>query len=136
MDLMRPLADHGVTASIFQQLLLEIKAKVHTRHHIAYMEEFLWQRQQPQRAPPVHQAFSTFSDRSGYNERVPHADSLQEAQLAWFESVRPYYDLELKKRGGEELHVDVSYKVRTAHVVMEPCPCHIVPPCTPTSSFL
>ena len=63
MDLMRPLADNGMTITVFQQLILEIKSKTHTRHYIAYMEELVWQRYQPHRAPRVLGEFSTFSDK-------------------------------------------------------------------------
>jgi hypothetical protein len=110
LDLMRPLADHGITAVVFQKLLLELQTKNHTRRQIAYTQELLWQCKQPY--PPLAlPTFSSYSDRTGYDGKAMRATNLQRLQLAWFEECRPYYDLELKKRGGQELHVDVSYKV-------------------------
>ena len=44
--------------------------------------------------------------------RYPRGASLVGLLAEWHAGSREYFDLEAKKRGGKELHIDASYKAR------------------------
>ena len=58
-----------------------------------------------------NQGFSHFADKCGYDGRVPSTRFFAHALSAWYESMQPYFDLEVQKRGACELSLDASMKV-------------------------
>lgn len=113
IDMMRPLADAGVSPSVFSKFLLEMKSKIFYRSCVDYLEEMQFKKEVSclKQTDDV-KMLSAFADKGQYDGRVPGQKLLCDALLAHHDEVRPYFDLEMKKRGGEEFHVDVSYKVR------------------------
>lgn len=110
-DMLRPLADAGVSPDVFVKFLLEIKSKTYFRRSISYLEELTFKREQMQLRTEDIVLFSGFANKIGYDGRAPSTSLLTSAYLQYHKEIRPYFDLELKKRGGQEYHVDVSYKV-------------------------
>lgn len=112
LDMLRPLSDIGVSPHVFSNFLQEIKRKKYYRNYISYLEEATFKRGQRITGASVDIIpFSAFSDPGGYAGLVPGTQFLTDVLIEYHEDLRPYFDLELKKRGGEEYHVDVSYKV-------------------------
>lgn len=113
VDMLRPLADVGVSPHVFSNLLLEIKTKMYYKKYISYLEEVAFKKRHQITSLVTEDIplFSSFADPVGYDGRVPGSQLLTDLLLSHHEKLRPYFDLEMKKRGGEEYHVDVSYKV-------------------------
>lgn len=109
--MLRPLADAGVTPDVFVKFLLEMKSKMYFRHAISYLEELAFKQEQMQLRSEDVVLFTGFANELGYDGRAPCPSLITSAYLSYHKEVRPYFDLELKKRGGQEYHVDVSYKV-------------------------
>ena len=101
--------------SAFSRLILELHTKEYHRLWMAYLEELLWAKDQGSvnsYAQPIGATFfSSFNDLSNYDGGVPPRHTFQMALSQWFSGCRDYFDAELKKRGGVEFNVDVSYKV-------------------------
>lgn len=111
LDMLRPLLDAGVSLAQFSEFLLEIKSKMFFRKLTAYLEECIFKQDHGMLKGVDVRLFSAFADPGGYAARSPGAVLLGAAYDKYFEELELYFDLEMKKRGGEEYHVDVSYKV-------------------------
>lgn len=111
LDMLRPLADAGVSPDVFANFLRELKSKTHIRSFIAYLQELVFKHEHMLLRSEDVVMFSGLTSKLGYDERSPSLALLSSTYLEYHNELRPYFDLEMKKRGGEEYHVDVSYKV-------------------------
>jgi len=110
IDLMVSLFDKGIRPESLSSTLLELHSK-------RYWRLFLWHEQAVRKhldQPPVGARppvmFSTFGDKGRYAGAVPSGNYLASISKAYSESIAPYLDKEVKKRGAELLAWDASYK--------------------------
>jgi hypothetical protein len=110
IDLMVPLFDKGIRPHSLSSMLLEIYSKQYYRSYVR-RERLLTETQQMQvflGAKP--EMFSSFSDATKYDGAVPTGQFLSGVYKRYVESIRDFLYNEVKKRGAEALHWDVSYK--------------------------
>ena len=108
IDFMRPLYDAGVRPERLSDLLLELQSKKFTERCI---EHEYWVALQKKLRPTGHyETLGEFGDKSKYRGLVPTGKYLARVYKMYHESIRAYLDKEVKKRGAETLHWDVSYK--------------------------
>ena len=107
VDMMRPLYDGGYRPERLSALLLEMHSRQFFQLCIEHEHELACRRTLTQ------QSFDTlgdFGDKNKYNGLVPTGKFLAHIYKIYHESIGHYLDLEVKKRGAETLHWDVSYK--------------------------
>ena len=111
VDLMRPLFNAGVKPESFARLILELQTKAHARRHIEYEHALTTMRASPDFPKSAVLAFfSTFGDQSKYAGVVPNGAYFASIYEKFHASIAQHLDTEVKKRGAERLHWDVSYK--------------------------
>ena len=85
--------------------------KTHTRQHLNHERKFA--RMKRLDSNFMMDEFSAFNDKELYDGRVPTGKYLTHVNKLHHASIRPHLDNEVKKRGTETLHWDVSYKEAT-----------------------
>lgn len=113
VDMMRPLFDKGVRPEAMSSLLLEMHSKTYFR--ALNQREFAIRRRRVEAgglglAGDAPLLFSAFGDRAGYAGVVPTGRYLQHVYILYHESIRPFLEKEVKKRGARTLAWDASYK--------------------------
>ena len=111
IDQMRPLFNAGVKPATFAKMVLELQTKTHARRAIEYEHILTIMRASPEFPPGAKlELFSTFGDQSKYAGVVPNGSYFQHVHEEYHDSIAGHLDTEVKKRGAERLHWDVSYK--------------------------
>mmetsp|Transcript_9929 Transcript_9929/g.23153 ORF Transcript_9929/g.23153 Transcript_9929/m.23153 type:complete len:172 (-) Transcript_9929:91-606(-) len=101
IDLMVSLLDDGTWPEALSSTLLEQHTKRYWKLHLWHEQAVRRQLDQPTvgAKPPVR--FSSFSDMDGYAGTVPSGNYLASVCKDYSESIGPYLDKEVKKRGAE-----------------------------------
>jgi len=110
INLMRPLFNKGVRPAALSDILLELHAKKYTRDYLK-CEQFLARDSRlgtiPLKKRPM---FSSFGNKEGYSGLVPTGNYLSHVYKLYAASSGDHLMKEVKKRGADRLHWDVSYK--------------------------
>lgn len=109
IDMMRPLFDGGFRPERFSDMLLELHSKEYTRQCIKHENRILAHRESVERSVE-YSPLSNFSDKKKYHGIVPSGKYIAEVYKQYERTILAYLDMEVKKRGAEILHWDVSYK--------------------------
>ncbi|KAL7546679.1 hypothetical protein ACHAWF_010011 [Thalassiosira exigua] len=110
IDLMRPLFfDGGFRPERFADLLLELHSKEFTKKCIQHEHDIVAKKISLNNAAEIL-PLSNFADKRKYRGLVPTAKYLAKVYKKYHSTIGPYMDMEVKKRGAEFLHWDVSYK--------------------------
>lgn len=110
VDLMRSLFDGGIKPNRFRQIINELHHKEHMRLAITHeskrknIDSYFRSNQNE------HKLFSSFYDKKHYNSFVPTRQFFSKIYANFMNSMRKYLDNDVKKVGGDILHIDVSYK--------------------------
>lgn len=112
IDLMRPLFNLGVQPTAFARLVLEIQRKEYDQRAVEYLELCnLHASESWMKDLPIVD-FSTFAAAEGYNGRCPGGAYFESVFIKFMDSLRAYYDADVKKRGASGMYkIDVSYKL-------------------------
>lgn len=97
IDLMRPLFDAGVRLERFSKLLLELHSKRHTRRHLYHERQLARMKRLNPNA--MLEEYSEFGNKELYNGSVPTSKYISHVYRLFHETIRPYLDNEVKKRG-------------------------------------
>ena len=108
VNMMRPLFNDGMRPEALSKLLLELHSKQFTRLCIQHEHEIAERKK-------IHcnREFSPlgdFGDKWKYRGLVPTGKFLAHIYKVFHASIGEYLDMEVKKRGADFLHWDVSYK--------------------------
>jgi hypothetical protein len=107
--LIRPLLDKGTRPDGISKMLLELHALRYTDDYL--ISELLLSRKLalgvPSKEPPM---FSTFADKSKYNERVPTGRYISQVYKKQHDGNRSHMDREMKKVTTDRFHIDGSHK--------------------------
>jgi len=123
IDLERPLFNTGVRPHTMSGTLLELhskhyyKASVEREQLIAMVREHAQDLPVSVRANVPSGMFSEFADARSYGGKVPSSAYLQEVYIRHGETLREFFDREVKKRGALYLAWDASYK-EAGHLAM------------------
>lgn len=109
INMMRPLFDGGFRPERLSDLLLELHSKEYTMQCIKH-ENMILQNRESIEQNKNYTPLTSFGDKKHYHGIVPSGEYLAAVHKLYHESLRGYMDMEVKKRGAETLHWDVSYK--------------------------
>ena len=106
----RPLFNMGVRPEMYSSRLLELQTKEHARSHLLREHEIKRKRMSAAPRYEVPALFGEFGDKKGYAGLVPTGAYIEHVYKRYMKSIIQHLDNEVKKRGAERLHWDVSYK--------------------------
>eukprot|EP00750_Incisomonas_marina_P022444 INCI4971.3.p1 GENE.INCI4971.3~~INCI4971.3.p1 ORF type:complete len:1284 (+),score=176.17 INCI4971.3:985-4836(+) len=110
-SLMRPLFHKGLRPAGFTKMLEELHAKEHSRRHLHREFQLLLQRRRfvstEWDVPNV--PFASFGDPK-FGAKIASAKYIMSVYLKCFDRIKQHLEMEVKKRGAEELSIDASYK--------------------------
>ena len=109
VNMMRPLFDGGFRPERLSDMLLELHSKEYTMQCIKH-ENMILQNRESIEQNKNYTPLTSFGDKNHYHGVVPSGEYLAAVLKLYHESLRDYMDMEVKKRGAETLHWDVSYK--------------------------
>jgi len=109
INMMRPLFDGGFRPERLSDMLLELHSKEYTMQCIKH-ENMILQNRESIEQNKNYTPLTSFGDKKHYHGIVPSGEYLAAVHKLYHKSLRDYMDMEVKKRGAETLHWDVSYK--------------------------
>ncbi|KAL7532434.1 hypothetical protein ACHAXR_005774, partial [Thalassiosira sp. AJA248-18] len=110
---MRPLYDGGFRPLAHSKLLLEMHTEKFVDECLSHENETKAQRESElgkTMATGTRDPLGDFGDERKYCGLVPTGEYLEHAYKVYHASIRTYLNKEVKKRGADRLHWDVSYK--------------------------
>ena len=110
VDMMRPLLDGGVRPDRLSRIILELHSKKYSNHCIQHEIGNTAKRRTLNFNASSISMLSDFGDKLGYRGLVPTGKFLAYVYKLYHDSIGLYLDMEVKKRGAEVFHWDVSYK--------------------------
>ena len=109
LDWFRPLVNCGVRPEQISRILLEMHTKEYTSKFIQYEQELSLAKQF---SPSLdRKMFSSFSNPCEYDGKVPSGSYIETVYIQYGDSIKTYLDNEVKKRTGDVIEIDASYKI-------------------------
>ena len=109
MNLLPPLTDGGFRSERISKMLCELHALEYDDACLEHEYEIKREKANPLNTKQ-YQPLGNYNDEKTWRGKVPTAAYIDHARKLYHESIKPYLDKSVKKRGAESLHWDVSFK--------------------------
>lgn len=109
IDKLRPSSNSGMAPEAYASMVSELHYKRHSQEELIWEEKLCRLDQALARKSPK---FSPYNSRSGYAGYHPSPKYFRDAYKHWHTTVRGHYDQQVKLRGGQDIDIDASYKLK------------------------
>ena len=110
LEWFRPLINFGIRTEQIARMLLEFHTKNHTSKFIQY-ELMISNQKKLALSSSTFPIFSTFDNPLLYDGKVPSGRYIEEVYIKQGSELKTYMDNDIKKRIGEVIKLDASYKI-------------------------